>query len=1334
MCNGIELRTCLMRINLPIWLRTLLCQVLRRRPPLLVVKNFLTRLGFSGGFTVGELFTNNFLINFEQDEDYQRFFYRKVWTIGKDTMSVTKWSLTLTQEEDSPIVPVWISIPNLPIHLHHQSALFSIASMLGTPLKMDNATLNFSRPKLARVCVEVDVSKTLHQRIHVKHNDTDLFFQEKFILLDHFEQNQVSHFIMKVFQDDSTFVLSGVYGGHSVVCRKGLWEEIKTFNNSNSLPWLIGGDFNAILDILHHHGKKLPDLESVEDFNSCIKDCNLLESNFTGPVYTWHGTRSNGNVWRRLDRIFFNDRWNNLWTDISMKHLSKQGSDHSPILISSKTSATSAPKSFRFQNMWLLNKDFKNLCKSWWLEIPYYGGMKCLFHKLSHLKSKIASWNKEQFGNIFDLLKEAEEEASTAEINYEREPTEANREIVNLKKAQLLQVGNLEHSYWKQKCNLKWLKEGDANTKFFHNLVKERRRQQKIMGLKDDQGKFQENPTVLENMVTSHYHKRFNYEEPAPSSQDYDAFLSNTPKILDQHHNQELLHLPSEDEVKATLFDMEANCCAGPDGFNVNFFKECWEIVHKEVTSACQEVFLGIPLPVAAASTNICLIPKCENASRLNDFRPVCLSTVASKIATKCVARRLSKVLPLIISEEQGAFVAGRDIMVEQILLTKEMAHNIDTKAESGNIIIKLDMAKAFDKLKWSYLIDILQRFGFCPQFLTMIKCLLHASKYSIFLNGKPCGFFGQTRGIKQGDPLSPLLFIIANEGFSRNINYLFQTGSLGRFNCGRNSIPVTHLAYADDLVIFTNAHTRSVSNLKKFLTKYQQVSGQTINSSKSSFMVGKKFNSLRIRKLEQLLNMPHRKLPFSYLGSPIHSGITRKQHCTRLISSFEKKLNGWYQKNLDQAGRLILINHVLNTIPNYFLAANTLPKTITNLLHQKMTSFWWGGGKKNHHWLKWETLSLPKKEGGIGTRDFHALEEAFSLKLWWKFHHNNSLWGRFMKAKYQRNGEMECHLVDSPIWTRISRINTKALNHCHITEEESFIWNEDQTRDFTLGSAYEICRPKSNPSFAFQCIWESPKKSKISIFMWKLLRKCLPIPDNLRRLGFSLPSMCPFCRNSSLSAKHCLIDCDKIVDIWRYFAGCLNFLHTESPTINQHFMNWWLRNTPNLYGLLQKDLPGIITWHIWKKMNEIIYGDCHIINVQSLIHQVASYTKQWLSIKTLRKLQHFDSWLFNHNLIPRFTTNNSVRMVKWMAPPKGRLKLNVDASYTIKQQRGAAILRDAEGRLVRGASFKLNTKSAYQAEVEAAIKAIKWALQISNSLVFETDARSIISRIPKFK
>ncbi|VFQ77896.1 unnamed protein product [Cuscuta campestris] len=110
----------------------------RRKPPVSVVKSFLDRLGFAGGFPVGDLHSNSMLINFDRDEDYQRFFFRKSWTIGKEVMVVTKWSPNLKPDEDSPIVPVWISIPHLPIHLHDQTALFAITSTIGTPLKVDS--------------------------------------------------------------------------------------------------------------------------------------------------------------------------------------------------------------------------------------------------------------------------------------------------------------------------------------------------------------------------------------------------------------------------------------------------------------------------------------------------------------------------------------------------------------------------------------------------------------------------------------------------------------------------------------------------------------------------------------------------------------------------------------------------------------------------------------------------------------------------------------------------------------------------------------------------------------------------------------------------------------------------------------------------------------------------------------------------------------------------------------------------------------------------------------------------------------------------------------------
>ncbi|VFQ73494.1 unnamed protein product [Cuscuta campestris] len=537
----------------------------RRRPPMSVIKTFLARLGFGGGFTVAELTTHNVLINFELDQDYQHLFYRQSWTLGAETMVVTKWSPNLRPEEDSPIVPVWITIPNLPIHLHDQQALFNITSLLGKPLKVDSATLNFSRPKAARVCLEVDVSIPLHSKIHVRHVEEDLFFQviyeeppafcsicrklghdckkkapadppenasvkkpefsrkamaedkqetwwtlvqrggkssgiqsKKWVpkpneqpkspdsvannkiwffwdksvysLSNSKDYGQICHFLLHDINMDNDFIISCVYGGHSTSARKQLWNVIVSLHSNNVLPWCLGGDFNTISNLLHHKGSRLPDLEGVCDFSDCIKDCNLNEPTFTGPSFTWHGVRSNGNVWKRLDRVFFNDVWDTKWPKTSLTHMAKNGSDHCPLLFTSQIRDTHTSKAFKFQNMWLLKEEFMDYCKKSWEEVPFHGGMKSLFTRLHHLKGKLSAWNKTSFGNVFDMLKEAEDEATRAEILFHTNPTTTNKILLNQKQAVLADVSNREYHFWKQKCSLKWFKEGDANTKFFHGL------------------------------------------------------------------------------------------------------------------------------------------------------------------------------------------------------------------------------------------------------------------------------------------------------------------------------------------------------------------------------------------------------------------------------------------------------------------------------------------------------------------------------------------------------------------------------------------------------------------------------------------------------------------------------------------------------------------------------------------------------------------------------------------------------------------------------------------------------------------------------------------------
>lgn len=178
-----------------------------------------------------------------------------------------------------------------------------------------------------------------------------------------------------------------------------------------------------------------------------------------------------------------------------------------------------------------------------------------------------------------------------------------------------------------------------------------------------------------------------------------------------------------------------------------------------------------------------------------------------------------------------------RDI-TEQILLAQEMVHVLDRSVCGGHVIIKLDMAKAFDRVCWTYLGQLMLKIGFDFRLVRIILNNLSATRCSVLINGKSVGYFPMARGAKQGDPLSPLLFILVSEDFSCRIKTLMETDVIRGFQAGR--VPqVSHLGFADDLVIFLNGSIRNLQRFRHFLDSYQQALGQLINFHKSQIVVG---------------------------------------------------------------------------------------------------------------------------------------------------------------------------------------------------------------------------------------------------------------------------------------------------------------------------------------------------------------------------------------------------------------------------------------------------------------------------------------------------------------
>ncbi|XP_009767124.1 uncharacterized protein LOC142180878 [Nicotiana tabacum] len=448
------------------------------------------------------------------------------------------------------------------------------------------------------------------------------------------------------------FILTLVYAKCDYIERIELWDTLYALASDMTTPWIVGGDFNVIWDEEEKFGGLLVPINEVDDFRHCINSRNLIDLGFKGSIFTWWNGRAEEDcIFKRLDHVLDNMELQQLFPSVEVTHLSKIGSDHCPLLIKCDPNLITAKKQFRFLNFWTDHNTFQEVVKENWVD---------------------------------DLAANSQVTSFTIFNN-------------KLKK--------------RKRVLSRWSK--DTYGDIFQKVAS----LEEFVLVHEDQ--FELSPTSMNrerlNKVKAELTRYLALEEQFWRQKAGMAWFKDGDRNTKFFHaqNQELLKQPTKEEVKQAVFSLNADSAGGPDGFTGKFFQQSWSIVGDDVLAMTKEFFNDKDLPKYITHTNLVLLPKKKDVITFSDLQPISLGNFINKVFSRVIHERITPLLPSLISVKQAGFVKGRSI-AENILLTQEIIIDIRLRTKAGpNVVLKLDMTKAYDRLSWLFMTKVLRKMGF---------------------------------------------------------------------------------------------------------------------------------------------------------------------------------------------------------------------------------------------------------------------------------------------------------------------------------------------------------------------------------------------------------------------------------------------------------------------------------------------------------------------------------------------------------------------------------------------------------------------------------------------
>ncbi|MCH83420.1 LINE-1 reverse transcriptase like, partial [Trifolium medium] len=541
------------------------------------------------------------------------------------------------------------------------------------------------------------------------------------------------------------------------------------------------GDFNAVREPNERRGVSgvLPSNVEMRDFGGFIEELELVDLPLLGRHFTWF--HANGIAMSCIDRILVSSEWLEAWGDCSVWVCSRDVSDHC-LLVLKIANNDWGPKPFRFNNNWIDHKHFKKMVEDRWRGMEVSGWMSfVLEEKLRGLKGSLKEWNMVEFGSLESRLKKLVEDIRELDVKGE---------IMGL----------------------------DSNEVALRKDVRMRAKRNAILALKVD-NMWIEFPFLIREAVVNFFQNHF--EAPTTIRPNLDGVSF---PLLSEEKNCALTATFSLEEIQKVVMESDRNKSPGPDGFNFTFVKSCWDILKGEIRVMFDQ-FHGIgKLPKSLLSYFVALIPKVSSPFGLGDFRPISLLGCLYKLIAKVLAGRLAKVMHSLIASTQSAFIKGSNL-VDGVLVVNEV---VDSAERLGKecLIFKVDFEKAYDSVDWGFLEYMLRRFGFCDVWIGWMRACVFGGNLSMLVNGSPTREINIQRGLKQGDPLAPFLFLLVAKGFGGVMRRAGELNLFKGFKIQNDGPIISHLQYADDTLCIGEASVDNLWTLKAILRGFELASG----------------------------------------------------------------------------------------------------------------------------------------------------------------------------------------------------------------------------------------------------------------------------------------------------------------------------------------------------------------------------------------------------------------------------------------------------------------------------------------------------------------------------